>query len=78
MYHVNKFWVALFLIFSILYMQAQQTGGAQPVEMAEQLYASGKIYVVVVVLTIIFAGIIVFLATLDRRLRKLENEQQQP
>ncbi|PSJ72474.1 CcmD family protein [Sphingobacteriales bacterium UPWRP_1] len=66
----------VFILFA-LFAQAQQTGGAPAVEMAEQLRSSGKIYVVVVVLAIIFAGIIVFLVTIDRRLRKLENEQQQ-
>lgn len=32
-----------------------------------------KLYVVVAVLTIIFVGIIIYLMTLDSRLRKLEN-----
>ena len=32
-----------------------------------------KLYVVVAVLTIIFVGIILYLMTLDSRLRKLEN-----
>lgn len=33
-----------------------------------------KIYVVVAVLLIIFSGIVVYLLLLDRRLKKLENE----
>lgn len=44
------------------------------VEMAEGLYQSGKIYVVVAVLLIIFAGIILFLIRLDRRINQLEKD----
>lgn len=66
--------VALFWMFTT--MAWAQESGRPAVEMAEQLRASGKIYVVVVVLAIIFIGIITFLVLLDRRLRKLENEQQ--
>lgn len=66
----------VFILFT-LFAQALQAGGDPAIEMADKLRASGKIYVVVAVLAIIFAGIIVFLVTIDRRLRKLENEQQQ-
>lgn len=52
-------------------MQAQQT---QQVEMAEGLFQSGKIYVVVSVLSIIFIGIVVYLIMLDRKIGKLEKE----
>lgn len=38
----------------------------------ETLYTSGKIYVVVVCAAVILLGLIVFLFTLDRRLKKLE------
>ena len=43
---------------------------ASPVIMRSHL----KIYVVVAVLLIIFSGIVVYLLSLDRRLKKLENE----
>ncbi len=46
----------------------------QPVEMADGLYQSGKIYVVVTVLSVIFAGIIGYLIMIDRRIGKLEKE----
>lgn len=45
-----------------------------PVEMASELRSSGKIYVVVAVLVIIFAGIVVYLTRLDRKITKLEKE----
>jgi CcmD family protein len=48
--------------------------GNEP-EMADSLRASGKIYVVVLVLAAIFAGIIVYLIRLDRKINKLEKNQ---
>lgn len=46
------------------------------VEMADTMRANGKIYVVVVVLATIFAGIFAYLVYLDRKIAKLENEKQ--
>jgi hypothetical protein len=43
-------------------------------EMASALRESGKIYVVVLVLATIFAGIIAFLIYLERRLSRIERE----
>ena len=37
-------------------------------------YSTGKIYVVVTVISIIFTGIIIYLIQIDRRLRKTEKE----
>ena len=45
------------------------------IEMADALYQSGKIYVVVCVLAVIFVGIVIYLINLDRKIRKLEKEQ---
>jgi hypothetical protein len=44
---------------------------AQP-EMADILRSNGKIYVVVLVLATIFAGIIAYLIRLDRKISKFE------
>ena len=44
------------------------------VDMATGLYQSGKIYVVVIVMTIIFLGIAGYLVMLDRKISKLEKE----
>lgn len=60
----------MFLIISATTF-AQNT---QPVEMATGLYQSGKIYVVVLVLSVIFLGIVGYLIMLDRRICKLEKE----
>jgi CcmD family protein len=50
--------------------------GSQP-EMAEGLYESGKIYVVIVVGLIILSGIFLYLVMLDRKLRGLEKRLDQ-
>lgn len=44
-------------------------------EMADALQANGKIYVVVLVICTIFAGIILFLIYLERKIRKIERNQ---
>ena len=44
---------------------------AQP-EMADTMRSNGKIYVVVLVLATIFAGIITYLVRLDRKISKFE------
>lgn len=45
------------------------------VEMADQMRAEGKIYVVVAVVLIIFVGMILYLISLDRKITKLEKEK---
>jgi hypothetical protein len=61
----------LFALFLPLISIAQET---QP-EMADVMRSNGKIYVVVLVLATIFAGIIVYLVRLDRKITKLEKNQ---
>lgn len=46
----------------------------QDVEMADQLRADGKIWVVIAVIIIVFLGLIVYLVNLDRKITKLEKE----
>ena len=43
------------------------------VQMADGLYSSGKIYVVVGCLVIIVVGVFAYLFNLDKRLKKVEN-----
>jgi CcmD family protein len=43
--------------------------------MADALRQSGKIYVVVATISIIFVGLAIYLFTIDRRLKKVENEK---
>jgi CcmD family protein len=45
-------------------------------EMADVMRSNGKIYVVVVVLATIFAGIFAYLIMLERKISKLEKESK--
>jgi hypothetical protein len=71
----------LFLTLFLLALQvpvfAQEAAAGSP-DMAEGLRSSGKIYVVVLVLATIFAGIIAFLIYLERRLSRLEQDAKDP
>lgn len=64
------------LISSAIALLASIPAFAQPAqpEMADGFRADGKIYVVVLVLATIFAGIIALLVRLDRKMTKLEKE----
>lgn len=58
------------LFFSVISSFAQETH----VEMADTMRENGKIYVVVVVVCILFAGIVFYLVSLDKKLTRLEKE----
>lgn len=62
-------------------MLSQNLLAQQPVregvEMADQLRADGKIWVVVLVVATVFAGIIAYLIRLDRQVSRLEKEVNQ-
>ncbi|MES2455298.1 MAG: CcmD family protein [Bacteroidota bacterium] len=45
-----------------------------PVEMADSLRSDGKIYVVVICIVIILAGLLFYLFSLDKRLKKIEKK----
>lgn len=51
---------------------AQNTNG---VDMATEMRESGKIYVVVMVLAVIFIGIAIYLFSIDNRLKKIEKQK---
>lgn len=67
--------IALSMLMLIVSASAFAQDNA-PVEMATGLYQSGKIYVVVIVMAIIFTGITIYLIMLDRKISKLEKEIQ--
>jgi CcmD family protein len=69
---MKKLLSLIVLLLSYISVFAQNT--AQP-EMADSLRGSGKIYVVVVTISIIFIGLAVYLFTIDRRLKKIEREK---
>ena len=64
---------ALATIFLIL-MSVQAS--LAETEMADAMRSDGKIYVVVVVLATIFAGIFAYLIIIDRKITRLEKEKQ--
>jgi CcmD family protein len=59
----------------ILCFTAVQAQPGQDVEMADALRSSGKIYVVIGTIVIVFAGLAVYLFSIDRRLKKIEKEK---
>lgn len=63
------------LVFALLLNAVTFAQGSSSVEMADALRSSGKIYVVVVSLAIIFIGLAIYLFAIDRRLRKIEKEK---
>jgi bacteriorhodopsin len=69
-------WKTLLLLLALVlpvWQAVAQAPGSQP-EMAEALRQSGKIYVVVAVITVVLAGLLLFLISLDRKLSRLEKE----
>lgn len=63
----------LFLFFSF-FMASLLYAQDNSVEMADTMRKEGKIYVVVAVILTIFAGIILYLVRLDRKITRLEKE----
>ncbi|SES29317.1 CcmD family protein [Pedobacter rhizosphaerae] len=57
-------------MFTTLQIFAQDNG----VEMADQMRSNGKIYVVVGCIVVILVGLLVYLFSLDKRLKKLEKD----
>lgn len=67
---MKKIIFALMLLLSSVQLFAQ-TG---QVEMADAMRSNGKIYVVVVCIVVILAGLLVYLFSLDKRLKKIEKK----
>jgi len=63
----------LLVISGLMCSFAQSNTG---VEMATGLRSSGKIYVVVAVLVVLFLGLTSYLFTIDKRLTRLEKQQK--
>lgn len=66
---------ASFLLLLLMLITTLSKAQTTDVPMADGLRSNGKIYVVVLVLATIFAGIIAFLVYLDRKIKKLENKK---
>ena len=69
---IRKIFLALSFLFIGMMVFAQEPAG---VDMADEMRSNGKIYVVVAVLLTIFAGIILYLVRLERKISRLEKEK---
>ena len=70
---MKKILLLCFLLFSSISIIAQESNG---IDMATELRSSGKIYVVVAVLAVIFIGLAFYLFSMDNRLKKIEKLQK--
>jgi K+-transporting ATPase A subunit len=66
----------LLLLAGAALAQTNAVAADQP-EMADALRASGKIYVVVLVIVIILSGLLAYLVRLDGKVTRLERELQE-
>jgi len=69
---MKKLTFLLLLLLSYTGVFAQSNLG---VTMDDTLQSSGKIYVVVAIIAIIFVGLALYLFSIDRRLKKIEREK---
>jgi CcmD family protein len=70
---MKSFLLTICFILSLsIVSYAQNSNG---VDMATELRSSGKIYVVVMVLAVIFIGIAIYLFSIDNRLKKIEKQK---
>ncbi|QXU42628.1 CcmD family protein [Pedobacter sp. D749] len=67
---MKKIFLSLILMMATMQLFAQDNG----VEMADSLRSNGKIYVVVICIVIILVGLLAYLFSIDKRLKKIEKE----
>jgi len=70
---MKKLTFLVLLLLTSIHLFAQQQ--SQPVEMADDLRASGKIYVVIATIVIVFVGLAIYLFAIDSRLKKIEKNK---
>jgi len=69
-----KKWIIMLFSNLVAFSVMAQQGEIDAVEMADALRTSGKIYVVVLVVTVILTGLILYLIRLDKKVSRLEKE----
>ncbi|MFA4871030.1 MAG: CcmD family protein [Pedobacter sp.] len=67
---MKKFYVTFLMLVLSLQLFAQDGGSS----ITDSIYASGKIYVVVACIVLILLGLLFFLFTIEKRLKKLEQK----
>lgn len=65
----------IFLLLSIIIISLNLFAQENKIEMADELRNSGKIYVVVAVMLLLFLSFITYLFTIDKRLKKIEKNK---
>ncbi|HNQ13139.1 MAG TPA: CcmD family protein [Bacteroidia bacterium] len=70
----NKNTLSVFLVLILMLFTSIAQAQEESVTMADTMRSEGKIYVVVSVLCIVFAGIVFYLISLDRKIKKLETK----
>ncbi len=65
----------LFLVLILLTNIAAFAQQTTDVEMADTMRSNGHIYVVIATIAIVFAGLAIYLFSIDRRLKKIENDK---
>lgn len=70
-YIITSLLFALVLAISVPVFSQDTT---KAVEMADTMRSNGKIFVVVAVIVTLFAGIVLYLVSLDRKISRLEKE----
>jgi hypothetical protein len=63
-----------FLFVCILLLSSASFAQQKEVEMADVMRSNGKIYVVVAVCLIILVGLFLYVAGIDRKIRKMEKD----
>lgn len=68
--------VKILAFFTLFILSGITAFSKERPEMADFLRSNGKIYIVVLVICSIFAGIIAYLVYLDRKIKKLEDKNK--
>jgi hypothetical protein len=68
--------LSVMLAVMALILSLQASAQESTAEMADLMRSNGKIFVVVAVLSTILAGLILYLVSLDRRIRRMERESE--
>ena len=68
---MKKILLSALMLFLSTFLFGQ---ASNDVEMADQMRSSGKIYVVIATIVIIFIGLAIYLFMIDQRLKKIERE----
>jgi CcmD family protein len=70
----KNIFLLLGLLSSLFTIAQPDPAASQPVDMADAFYTEGKVYIVVVIVSIVVLGILLYLFLLDRKLARIEKE----